>query len=126
MKSIAYDVFIPIFEKEKVTGYIIIERYARVNNENKHAPFYSNIERDQMLVFSNYMGNIINLLQTRSLSSIIQQEKQITALRAGFKQAINRLDFARSVIVKRSNLRVAEANFRASKKELRDIVKEFK
>jgi len=77
MNNIAADIFIPIFENGSMAGYIIVEKYARVNHENKNAPFYSNVERDQMLVFVNYLGNIIKLLQTRSLNSIIKLEKEL-------------------------------------------------
>jgi len=77
MNNIAADIFIPIFENGTMAGYIIVEKYARVNHENKNAPFYSNVERDQMLVFINYLGNIIKLLQTRSLNSIIKLEKEL-------------------------------------------------
>ncbi|MFC1842191.1 sigma 54-interacting transcriptional regulator [Candidatus Dependentiae bacterium] len=77
MNNISADIFIPIFENGSSSGYIVIEKYARINSENKNAPFYSNLERDQMLVYANYLGNIIKLLQTRSLSYIIQQEKDL-------------------------------------------------
>ena len=77
MNNIAADIFIPIFENGSMGGYIVIEKFARVNNENKNAPFYSNLERDQMLVFASYMGNIIKLMQARSLNSIIKQEKAL-------------------------------------------------
>ncbi|KKP29809.1 MAG: Two-component system, NtrC family, transcriptional regulator [candidate division TM6 bacterium GW2011_GWF2_30_66] len=96
MNKISADIFIPIFENESfnknidpedidlkklssmnISGYIIVDRYARINNKNKNAPFYSDIERDQMLVYSNYLGNLIKLLQTRSLNQIINNEKKL-------------------------------------------------
>lgn len=95
MEKISADIFIPIFEpdsaqaintsssdrhftkKYALCGYIIIEKNARINEENKNAPFYSNVERDQMLVYANYLGNIIKLFQTRSIISIIEQEKTL-------------------------------------------------
>ena len=73
----------------KVSGYIIVEKYARINNENKNAPFYTNVERDQMLVYSNYLGNLKKLLQTRSLNQIIQQEKSLKEELFGKNQTIN-------------------------------------
>jgi hypothetical protein len=56
----------------------------------------------------------------------MSQDLEIKELRAGFVEAINRLDFARSVIVKKSSKDCAEAGFKASKKELRDIIKKYK
>ena len=61
----------PIFEKERIIGFIIIEKEAR--------PFqlYSNVERDEMLLFASYISNIINLLQNRNLEHLIHQEKEL-------------------------------------------------
>jgi len=94
MGTISADVFIPIFENGSTAGYIVIEKYARINSEsrlstNQDKSFYSNVERDQMLVFANYLGNIIKLLHTRSLKSIIQQEKFLKEELYGKHQEIN-------------------------------------
>jgi len=77
LTNISADIFIPIFEKQTIIAYIIVERYARINNENKNAPFYSNVERDQMVVFSSYLGNILKLLQSKNLKSLMRQEKEL-------------------------------------------------
>ena len=71
MQRINADIFLPIFEKERIIGFIIVESNARPNQ------LYSNIERDEMLVFASYLGNIINLLQNRNLESLILQEKEL-------------------------------------------------
>ena len=71
MDSINADIFLPIYKNHTIIGYIIIERNARLNE------FYSHIERDEMLVFASYLGNIINLLQSRNLESLIYQEKEL-------------------------------------------------
>lgn len=65
------DVFLPIYEKNTIIAYIIIERDARLNE------FYSNIERDEMVVFASYLANIINLLQNSNLNAIIQKDKEL-------------------------------------------------
>jgi len=70
LEEINADIFIPIYEKQKIVGYIVVERDARPN-------FYSNVERDEMLVFSSYLGNIIHLLQNRNLEILIHQEKEL-------------------------------------------------
>ena len=42
-------------------------------------------------------------------------------LRNGFKEAINRLDFAKEVITKKDAKRIAVNNYNTSKKELKEI-----
>lgn len=63
--------FVPIYQEEIMIAYIIIE----------HDPYskrlYSNIERDEIAVFAKYLGNIINLMQKRSLDALIEQEKAL-------------------------------------------------
>jgi transcriptional regulator of aromatic amino acid metabolism len=71
MDEINADIFLPIYKNHAIIGYIIVERFARLNE------FYSHIERDEMLVFASYLGNIINLLQHRNLDSLIYQEKEL-------------------------------------------------
>lgn len=71
LKKINADVFLPIFEKERIIAFIIIESNARP------AQLYSNVERDEMLVFASYLSNIINLLVNRNLESLILQEKEL-------------------------------------------------
>lgn len=71
MDEINADIFLPIYKNHSIIGYIVVERYARFND------FYSDIERDEMLVFASYLGNIINLLQHRNLDSLIYQEKEL-------------------------------------------------
>lgn len=71
LETINADIFIPVYEKDKLIAYIIIDRHARFDE------FYSDIERDEMLVFVSYLGNIINLLQNRNLDTLIHQEKKL-------------------------------------------------
>lgn len=70
LEAINADIFLPIYDKEKLVGYIIIDRFARNTNE-----FYSDIEQDEFLIFANYLANIINLIQHRNLNELIHQEK---------------------------------------------------
>lgn len=72
LEGVEVDVFIPIYKQNNIIAYIIIDRYARENYK-----FYSNVERDEMLVFAQYVGNIINLLQQRNLEQMIQHEKEL-------------------------------------------------
>lgn len=71
LSAINADIFLPIYEKEKLIAYIIIERYARTEE------FYSSAERDEFIVFASYLGNIINLLQNKNLDILIEQEQKL-------------------------------------------------
>ena len=70
LEDINADVFLPIYEKKMIIGYILIESQAR-------EAFYSDIERDEMVVFASYLSNIINLLQHRSLTVVVKRDKEI-------------------------------------------------
>ncbi len=71
MDEINADIFLPIYNNQSIIGYIIVERYARLDE------FYSNAESNEMLVFSSYLSNIINLLQNRNLELLMYQEKEL-------------------------------------------------
>lgn len=73
LNTINTDIFLPIYENDKLIAYIVIERYARAEK------FYSNVERDELIVFGSYLGNIINLLQNKSLEVLIEQEQNLRA-----------------------------------------------
>jgi len=65
------EIFIPIYKNQTIIAYILIER------EIRNDQIYNNLERDEMVVFSSYLGNIINLLQTKNLESLITKEKEL-------------------------------------------------
>jgi len=71
LETVNADVFLPIYQKQQLVGYVVIDRGARPEE------FYSNAERDEMLVFGSYLANIINLLQHRNLESLIHHEKEL-------------------------------------------------
>lgn len=71
LNEIQADIFLPIFEKDTIIAYIIIEKHAR---EKK---LYSDAERDEMIVFASYLSHIINLLQHRNLKELLKQRKNI-------------------------------------------------
>ena len=89
------DIFIPIYENHKLTAYLIVERFARTTTGNKNNEFYSNIERDQMVIFANHLGKIIKLIKNKNLDEIIKHDKALqetlhTKEReiAGYKESI--------------------------------------
>ena len=71
LNAISADIFLPIYENDKLLAYIIVDRHARIEN------FYSSVERDEFIVFSSYVGNIINLLQNKSFDVLIEQEQSL-------------------------------------------------
>ncbi len=71
LESINADIFLPIRKHQKIVAYIIIERYARLNE------FYNDVERDEMLVLANYLGTILHLMQNRDLDMVIAKEKEM-------------------------------------------------
>ena len=71
MEQIDADVFIPIFHNHSLSAYIIVERQSRSKE------LFTDVERDEMLLFAQYIGNIIYLLHNRNLSSLIEQQKEI-------------------------------------------------
>lgn len=71
LEAINADIFLPIYEKQNMIAYIVVDRYAQPDK------FYGDVERDEMIVFSSYLSNIINLLQNRNLEMLIHQEKEL-------------------------------------------------
>ena len=71
LDSINADIFLPIYENGRIIASIVIERNARPKK------LYTNIERDEMLVFAGYLSKIINLLQNRNLNELLKQRKDI-------------------------------------------------
>ncbi len=72
LNEINADVFLPIFERSDISAYIIVERDARSGK------LYTNKDRDEMLVFTTYVSNIINILKYSNLEALHQRNKQIT------------------------------------------------
>jgi transcriptional regulator with GAF, ATPase, and Fis domain len=71
LDSIQADIFLPVYENNTLIAYIIIDRHARFEE------LYNNTEYDEMLIFSQYLGNIIHLMQNKNLEELIRQEKDL-------------------------------------------------
>jgi len=69
LSHIKADIFLPIYEKENLAAYIVVEKEARTTH------FYSQSEQDEMLIFTSYLSNIINLIKNQQISTFIEQEK---------------------------------------------------
>lgn len=70
LDDIYADIYIPIYNQQKIIGSIIIERNARTQ-------LYNKIERDEMIIVASYLGHIINLLQSRNLEQLMAREKEM-------------------------------------------------
>lgn len=71
LDSINADIFIPVYAQQKMIAYIVIPHNARGSE------CYTDIERDEMLVFAGYLGNVINLLYNRNIEPILEKEKEL-------------------------------------------------
>ncbi len=66
------DLFLPIYERNTIIAYIIIERNARSEK------LFTNKERDEMLVFTSYLSNIINILKYSNVEVMHHRHKELT------------------------------------------------
>lgn len=71
MDEINADVFLPIQDKKTTVAYLIIERNSRGQQ------LWTNVERDQMLMYANYLGNILYLLQNKNFEALVQRERAL-------------------------------------------------
>ncbi|HZW60970.1 MAG TPA: sigma 54-interacting transcriptional regulator [Candidatus Babeliales bacterium] len=71
MESINANIFLPIYDKNVIIAYIVVEQSVH------KADFFGHIEQDEMLIFARYLGNIINLMQHRNLKTLIYKEKEL-------------------------------------------------
>ena len=71
LDSIQADIFLPVYENNTPIAYIVIDRHARFDQ------LYNNTEYDEMLIFSQYLGNIIHLMQNKNLEELIRQQKDL-------------------------------------------------
>ncbi len=72
LDNINADIFLPIFKHQKIIGYIIIEQNARPHQ------FYTNVERNEMIILSSYLSTIFNLMRNRNLDTILAKEKEMS------------------------------------------------
>ncbi len=70
------DIFLPIYSKEKLIAYIIVDRHARKQD------LYNNAERDELVMLASYLSTIISLLLNQSVEVLskkimcLTQEKE--------------------------------------------------
>ncbi len=71
LEQLNADIFLPLYEEQKIIGAIVIERDSRTKK------LYTDAERDEMVVFTSYLSKIIYLLQNRNLNELLKQRKDI-------------------------------------------------
>lgn len=71
MDKLNCEIFIPVFNKTNLVAYISIEA------EPKRTSHYNKAQQSEIFIFASYLGNIINLLQKRNLSTLIVNEKEM-------------------------------------------------
>lgn len=64
-------IFLPIYERSTIIAYIVIERDARPKK------LFTNKERDEMLVFTTYISNIMIMLSNRTVEELLYERKQL-------------------------------------------------
>ena len=69
LETINADIFIPLYKKNTMIAYIIIDKDSRMHD------CYTKIERDEMLIFSSYLTSTITLLKNKNIEGIILQKK---------------------------------------------------
>ncbi len=77
LRQLDADAFIPIMEKDQLLAYIIIDRGSRSKESIHINEFYDETERDYMLVFSDYLRNIMNLLRDGNFDLLLHQKKKL-------------------------------------------------
>ncbi|MGC2310892.1 MAG: sigma 54-interacting transcriptional regulator [Candidatus Babeliaceae bacterium] len=68
LEQLNADILVPFYEKYQLVGAIIVERGARKE-------LYSDVERDEMILFTEYINTTLALFKQRRLENIAAQHK---------------------------------------------------
>lgn len=71
LDTINASIFLPIYERSSIIAYIIIARDARSRQ------LFTGSERDEMLVFTTYVSNILIMLKNRTFEELLFERKQL-------------------------------------------------
>lgn len=72
LAAINADVFIPIYKENMLLALLTIDKHSRPKGH-----FYSDVERDKMLVFAQYISHIVYLIQHRSFTQLLENERML-------------------------------------------------
>lgn len=71
LKELNADLFAPVYQKNNILGYIIIE------SSSKNDTLFSKSDTNQIILFLNYLSNVINFINNRNFTVLIKNEKEI-------------------------------------------------
>ncbi len=71
LKKINADIFLPIYCDSRLVAYIVI------NHGVREAGFYTDVERDEMLIYCSHIGSVIYLLGNIDMETIVQREREL-------------------------------------------------
>ena len=72
LDTIQADVFLPIYNKNRLIAYIIVNRHARGKE------LYNSAERDEVVMFVGYLHHTINVLYNQSAETLMRTIIQLT------------------------------------------------
>ena len=96
LKEICADIFLPIYEGKSLISCIIVEQDARRNK------LYTDTERDEMLIFSSYLNNVINILKKGDFEAKLKKEKDLQDELYKKHQEINQYKESLKLLLKNS------------------------
>ncbi len=70
LADIKADIFLPLYYKDKLLAYVIVERNARKK-------LYNSAERDELIMFSHYLSITINILYSRREEVLMNKIKNL-------------------------------------------------
>jgi transcriptional regulator with PAS, ATPase and Fis domain len=70
LESINATIFLPIYTKQHLSAYIIVEHHDQ-------SRLYNKMEFDQMLIFASYLGTSISLIRNKNFETMLLQEKEL-------------------------------------------------
>ena len=65
------DVFLPVYCDERIVAYIVITHGVRPSD------FYTDVERDEMLIYCSHLGSVLSLLSTIDMETYLARERQL-------------------------------------------------
>lgn len=71
LSDIRADIFLPFYDRDHLIGFLVVDEHARPDK------FYSEREREEMLVVAAYLAPIVNLLRNRNIESLLAQKKTL-------------------------------------------------
>lgn len=71
LNNINADIFLPIYNGSKIIAYIIVGQNSRDDK------LFNSKERDEMLVFTSYLSNVIHFLNYNNLDNLLKEKKEL-------------------------------------------------